>query len=88
MQSDVFLFQIFSILRQPEPKRTSIYYTGPRLTRPSPKARGMGRTSVFGARTGSRHVTTGSAVSSQKLTIYDPLATMVGRQGHPELGKF
>lgn len=71
--------------REPEPKRTSIYYTGPRLTRPSPKARGMGRTSVLGARTGSRHVTTGSAASSQKLTIYDPLATMVGRQGHPEL---
>ncbi|PFX26749.1 uncharacterized protein LOC111328544 isoform X2 [Stylophora pistillata] len=67
--------------REPEPQRTSIYYTGPRLTRPIPKARGMGRTSVFG----TRNMTAGSALSSQKLTMYDPLATIVGRQGHQEL---
>ena len=43
----------------------------------------MGRTSVLG----TRQMTAGPAVSLQKTTAYDPLATMVGRQGNQELGE-
>lgn len=42
----------------------------------------MGRTSVFGA----SHLTSGSAVNSQKPGAYDPLQTVVGRQGNQEQG--
>lgn len=63
-------------------KRTSIYYTGPRRTRPSPRAGGMGRASVMGA----KQFIADPTISSQKSSAYDPLATMVGKQGNQELG--
>ena len=42
----------------------------------------MGRTSVLGA----TQLTAGSAVNSQKYGAYDPLQTVVGRQGNQEQG--
>ncbi|XP_078378617.1 uncharacterized protein LOC144661687 isoform X2 [Oculina patagonica] len=67
--------------REEPSKRTSIYYTGPRRTRPSPRACGMGRASVMGA----RQLTADPTINSKKPSVFDPLATMVGRQGNQEI---
>ena len=74
----------FFVCQEPS-KRTSIYYTGPKRTRPSPRGCGMGRASVMG----TRQLIADQTVSVQKSTAaksYDPLATMVGRQGNQEQG--
>lgn len=42
----------------------------------------MGRASVLGA----SQLTAGSALNSQKSGAYDPLQTVVGRQGNQEEG--
>ena len=75
----------FSFLpcHQEPSKRTSIYYTGPKRTRPSPRGPVIGRTSVFSA----RQTTEGSVTSAQKNTTYNPLVTVIGRQGNLEQGK-
>ena len=42
----------------------------------------MGRASVLGA----SKLTAGSALNSQKSSAYDPLQTVLGRQGNQEQG--
>lgn len=63
------------VQREEPTKRTSIYYTGPRHTRPSPRTTGIQRTSVIQ----SSQIT--EIPVKKTRADYNPFATVVGRQG-------
>lgn len=68
--------------REEPTKRTSIYYTGPKRTRPSPRGPGIRQASLLA----SNQITDGpiTARTHKSHVGYNPFATLVGRQGIQE----